>query len=135
MPIPQWLDPLNVRSVIVVAMAIAQAQPGRTIAFTHVAVVDGRSPSPALDQTGVITGNRIQNVVGIGGILDASSSATILTGLYVRQSRLTTVSANEVFNFNYTDTANFNRAYAIQSEAPAFSTVGTPSQNSFVNNY
>ena len=71
-------------------------------------------------QTGAsIQQNVVQNVVGNGGILDAGGSATVFTGIYLRQSRLSTVNANFISNINFVDLTSsfFNRQYALSVES------------------
>jgi imidazolonepropionase-like amidohydrolase len=45
--------------VLAVVTTGVQAQDGRPIAFTHVAVIDGRAAAPLLDRTVVVSGDRI----------------------------------------------------------------------------
>jgi len=51
----------------------------QTVAFIHVTVIDGTDPSPRLDQTVIIRGNRIA-LVGPTGITPAPAGARVIDG-------------------------------------------------------
>lgn len=78
-----------------------------------------------LRQDGItITGNTIQGVI--------SSSSNDLYGIRLLDSKNAIVSRNKVFNCSYTSTSTYD-IFGISSSS-SYSTVGNPSQNTFVNN-
>jgi parallel beta-helix repeat protein len=98
---------------------------------------DGFSTNGILvqNQTGCsISGNDVQNVIGTGGLLDIAGSSTVLTGIYLRQTKLSIVNANQVHSINYNGASTI-RQHAISLESPAFSTSGAQSQNVVSNNF
>lgn len=81
-----------------------------------------------------VSKNAVQNITGEGGITNANGMSTVFTGLWIRQCKNATVSANRVFNLNYSAVGTTNRTHALYVESPAFNTSGNASNNTIVNN-
>lgn len=98
---------------------------GITVSGIYVSLQDGAN----------VTGNTITNQTNTGStvILDASSSQSTNVGLLIRNSKNSSVTKNIITGMNIGGSSTI-RAYAIGLDAPAFSTVGNPSNNLVANN-
>lgn len=79
-----------------------------------------------------LSGNTIQNISGSGSLAGIAGSASIITGVYIRNCTNALVYNNTLYNIGAG--TGSQRKSGICTESPSFNAVSSPSNNQFYNN-